>query len=305
MSRYGGYGYSPESYLYRGLMQQGEGNPWYNPASPNADIGAGIRSMINQMGMFRELRRREAEEKQATEAAQAENQRRWQAEYELTKRRTEAEINARENKAEPQPLNRDAVKQFMEASGVSQDIISSTDGLPDAAVSKILSDVASKLKQRPPAPAKPVKDTAGADLAAQIKADRKLLDTAIATLGKAKAKVYSDKSKTTRPSDKQAAMDGLTAAIGRIGEYRKLIAGGNPLPQGIRDTVNAMAGDPTGLMTGDLTAITGEGSPAPQVAAPAQPSALPPEVQAYMQKHPDANLAAVLQKYQEWSRGKR
>ncbi len=51
------------------------------------------------------------------------------------------------------------------------------------------------------------------------------------------------------------------------------------------------------------TVLPQGGTPAAPATNPAPP-VLPAEVDAYMQKHPDADLAQVLKKYQEWSRSK-
>ncbi len=300
MPRYSGY--DPQDF-----MGSGGGNPWYNPYQAGPDIAAGIRDTLNKMWGLREYRRQ-----------QDEDRRRWEAKQALEAQQSAANVKRDEAYAKyysdravpditptPAPVDRVGLKTLMRGMGVPQEQVDTIDALSDADLSKVKDKIIGRYGQQPkqPAQAKPVKDTRAEELASQIKADRKLLDTSIATIGKAKSTVFAYKDMD--PQQKQAAMDGLTAAIGRIGGYRKLMANGQPLPQGIRDTVNGLAGDPTGLITGNLSAVTGEGGPAPAPQAtppqaPPQPSALPPEVKSYMQNHPGANLAAVLQKYQEW-----
>ncbi len=253
---YGGY-VDPQE-----MQQMAGGNPYYNPLMETPDWGAGIRSTLNSMWMYKEKKRQEDEERRKEAAKEAEGQRRWEAQQAQEERR----LKVMEDKAEdavpitPAPVDRVGLKTIMRGMGVPPEQVDTIDALSDADLVKVKDKIIGRYGKNPAAP-KPVKDTRGDELSAQIKADRKLLDDSIKALGKAKTKVYSDKN--ISPEDKQAAMNGLNAALGRIGEYRKLITKDQPLPQGIRDTINAISGDPTGLMTGDLTALGG-GSPAPQ-----------------------------------------
>ena len=273
---YGGYTDPQE------MQQMAGGNPWYNPLMSTPDWGAGIRSTLNSMWAYKQQKQKEDEERRKAEAVAAQEQRKW----ELEQKRVQAQIDRDNAAAEkdrlvpttPPPVDRIGLKKAMLGMGVPPEQAETIDALSDADLVKVKDKFLGRYGEKPetPKPVKSTKDTQGEELAAQIKADRKLLETSIVALGKVKSKVFAYKDMD--PRQKQAAMGGLTDAIGRIGEYRKMISSNQPLPQGIRDTVSAMAGDPTGLMTGDLSAILGEGGAAPQQAAPAQaPPQGPPQ----------------------------
>jgi len=288
---YGGYTDPQE------MQQMAGGNPWYNPLMSTPDWGAGIRSTLNSMWAFKEKRRQEEEAQREAAEKEAENLRRWEAQQAQEERRlqvlenpkdTPTVMEQRQSFATARVLNgtwtqeqadeysaTGAYKKTFDLPKESKAAIVAAypklfpteqafDASPESLKVGIIQHYMDKLN-------KPVEPTVD-----QATKDRKFLDESIVALGKAKTRVFAYKDMNRL--QKQAALEGLSKGVAKIGGYRKLIASGQPLPQGIRDTVSALVGDPTGLMTGDLSAILGDGGAAPQQAAPAQaPPQGPPQ----------------------------
>jgi hypothetical protein len=256
------YGFNPQAY------QAGK-NPWYNPMMQHPDVGAGIRDILNKIWGYREYKRKEAEE-----------QRRWEADYELQQKRAEGETEQRRAMAEyykdrnapaaPPPFNREAVMSFVEASDLPDGLKSVAGKLTDDKLEGLYNVVMKRLEngQKVARVTPPAKDTERDDF---------LKNSAI---------YVKDLTERIRK-----VKDGLPEKGAAGAEYKTI---GTLLSAVDKMRTKIIKKEFT---PDDLTYLEGISR---TLETPMSPTSIPPEVLNYLQNHPGANSDFVLKNYQKY-----
>ncbi len=320
MPRYGGYRGFGGNYGPQDIFQSGGGeNPFYNKYSPYPDWANGIRDTLNRVWLFKEYRkqedaaiRRDEEDRKQAEAAQAENQRRWEYEQERKDRESLARIQ-KWLTAPPKSEPEHAVRQKIAQDLYTQDKFP---GGEDGYNRFLLTG------QLPPEPKAASPWRAGAD-AARHKADLAMVNRTAAILHGQRGRLEKGDlpdSGTRLPNVLKAleVLNGAYASIAdnpegvlddesrglvheiikapHLAEYGML----SFYPQTVQPEMPGAGESRLGPESIKALEQTEGQVASPSTTLPPMPANLPPDVAKYMKGHPDADWRRVLARYQEW-----